>query len=80
MTLNKQKTATLLAYLHEQDSEVTRMNYAAPWISNAEYNALRQEFLDWIVGYQAGDLYGTAEDNSTFQFSGIDQFPVPPSR
>ena len=80
MTLNKQKTATLLAYLHEQDSEVTRMNYAAPWISNAEYNALRQEFLDWIVGYQANDLYGTKEDGSTFQFTNINDFPILPER
>lgn len=80
MTLNKQKTATLLAYLHQQNDEVTRMNYAAPWISNAEYAALRQEFVDWIVGYNAGDLYGTNEDNSTFQFTNIKDFPILPER
>lgn len=41
---------------------------------------LPQEFVDWIVGYNAGDLYGTNEDNSTFQFTNIKDFPILPER
>lgn len=77
MTLNKQKTALLQAYQNQVNTQVSRFMYAAPFISDTDYNALMDEIEDWLAEQSNGTLYGTNEDNSTFQFSGIDQFPRP---
>lgn len=80
MTLNKVKTDTLKSYLHQSNDEVAHMMFGTPYISDTDYAAMRSEFQSWETAYNAGNLYGTNQDNTTFQFTGIDQFPVPPQR
>lgn len=77
MTLNKQKTALLQAYQNQVNTQVSRFMYAAPFITTSDYNNLMDEIEVWLVEQSNGTLYGTNEDNSTFQFAGIDNFPRP---
>ena len=75
MTLNKAKTHLLNALICDE-----RGLYGLSVISNTDYNNICDEVEVWEAAYDANNLYGTAEDNTTFQFAGIDQFPVPPKR
>ena len=75
MTLNKAKTHLLNALICDE-----RGLYGLSVISNTDYNNLCDEVEVWEAAYDANNLYGTAEDNSNFQFSGIGQFPAPPKR
>lgn len=77
MTLSKGQTALLQSYINQTDTQVSRANFAAPYISNQAYNSLMDELGDWIDLSQTGDLNGTNENNTTFTFAGIDQFPRP---
>lgn len=77
MTLSKGQTALLQSYINQQDTQVSRANFTAPYISNGDYNNLMDALGDWIDLSQTGDLTGTNENNTTFTFSGIDQFPRP---
>lgn len=78
MILNKQKTALVNAYIHQQDTEVSRFMFAAPFITDTDYNDLMDELDECIDLSNNDELYGTNEDNSQFQFTGIDPaFPTP---
>jgi hypothetical protein len=77
MTLSKGQTALLQSYINQTDTQVSRANFAAPYIANQAYNTLMDEIGDWIDLSQTGDLNGTNENNTTFTFAGIDQFPRP---
>lgn len=78
MTLNKGQTALLLSLLHQQDDEVSRFLFAAPFISNEDYDEIESDVDTWIAASNTGNLYGTNEDNSTFQFDGIGSDPIFP--
>lgn len=77
MTLNKTQTAILLSYINQVDTQVSRANYGAPYITDQAYNALVDLLDEWVELSQTGNLIGTNEDNTTFTFAGIDQFPRP---
>lgn len=77
-TINKQKTAMLNALIHQVDTEVSRFMLAAPFISNNDYAQIYSDVSSWVTLSQSGQLYGTNEDNSTFQYDGIDQVPIYP--
>ncbi len=75
MTLNKAKTHLLNALMCDE-----RGLYGLSVISNTDYNNLCDEVETWEQAYNASNLYGTNEDNTTYQFVGIDGFPKPPKR
>lgn len=75
MTLNKAKTHLLNALICDE-----RALYGLSVIATTDYNNLCDEVGIWEQAYNADNLYGTREDNTTFQYDGIDQFPVPPKR
>lgn len=77
MILSKGQTALIQSYMHQTDTQVSRANFTAPYISNGDYNNLMDALTYWIDLSQTGDLTGTNENNTTFIFSGIDQFPRP---
>ena len=77
MTLNKQKTALFQAYQNQTDTQVSRFMFAAPFISNTDYNNLMDDLDAWVAEMNNGNLNGTKEDNTTFTLSGIDTFPRP---
>lgn len=79
-TLNKAQTKMLKAYLSDTEGNVKGFMKEAPFVSNSEYSAIQSLFADWEVAYGNNELYGTNENNTTFQFEGIDQFPIPPNR
>lgn len=75
MTLNKPKTHLLDALLCDE-----KALFGLSIISNADYNDLCDEVGVWEQAYLAGNLYGTMEDNTTFKYEGIGDFPKPPKR
>jgi hypothetical protein len=80
MTLNKQKTALLSAYKNQVNDEVSRFMYAAPFITDTDYNAIVDDLDVWIPLANAGNLTGTNENNTTFTFGGIDSDTPRPKR
>lgn len=80
VTLNKAQTKLLNAYLYDTQGYVRGFMKEAPFVSNNEYSAIQSLFAEWAVAYGNNELEGTNENNTTFQFEGIDQFPIPPSR
>jgi hypothetical protein len=80
MTLNKQKTALLSAYKNQQNDEVSRFMYAAPFITDTDYNAIVDDLDVWIPLANAGTLNGTNENNTTFVFGAIDSDTARPKR
>lgn len=75
MTLNKTKTRLLNAFICEENALLS-----LSVISDTDYNTICDEVEEWETAYNNQNLYGTAEDNTTFQFAGIDQFPRPEKR
>lgn len=79
MTLNQQQTSQLktaldaqTSYFHAQKND-TR-------ISNEQYDAWRQDFIDWQEAYAGEGLIITTPNGNTQPLSGIDQVPIPPAR
>jgi hypothetical protein len=79
MTLNKPKTHLLNAF-NLAPTDLEKALYSMPQITTGDYNDLVDEIATWKSAYDLGQLYGTNENNSTFLYDGIDQFPVPPKR
>lgn len=77
ITLSKGQTALLQSYINQVDTQVTRANYSAPYISTTDYNNLMDTLDTWVAESNNGVLIGTAENNTTFEFDGIDEFPTP---
>lgn len=75
MTLNKDKTHLFNALTCDEMALL-----GLPAISNTNYNDLCDEVGTWVAAYNADNLYGTNEDNTTFKYAGIGQTPVPPKR
>jgi hypothetical protein len=75
MTLNKAKTHLLQGLICDE-----KALYGVGVIPDTDYNNICDEVATWEAAYDASNLYGTAEDNTTFQFAGIGQFPAPPKR
>ena len=75
MTLNKQKTNTLRGLIGDE-----KCFYSAPFVSDANNDAFVDEVATWEAAYDAGNLYATHEDNTTYKVEGLDQFPSPPKR
>lgn len=82
MTLNKKQTACLRAALADQSNFLYWLHEDENIFTETIYNALRSNFLSWQSAYNENpsNLYGTNQDNSGTQFSGIDSFPIPPSK
>lgn len=76
--LSKGQTALLNAYIHQQDTEVARALFAAPFISDTDYSTMRTALLSWVTDSQTGNLTGKNEDDSTFTYSAIGSLPIPP--
>lgn len=76
ITLSKGQTALLQSYINQVDTQVTRANYSAPYISDTNYNNLVDAIEVWVEESNTGELIGTAENGGTFTFDGIDQFPI----
>lgn len=79
MILSKKDTALLKAAIDCEANLFYWMKNCSE-LSNNEYADLRANFEAWKELYDENDLFGTNANDSTFQFSGIDQFPIPPSR
>lgn len=79
MTLNQQQTSQLKTALDAQGSYFHAQQHDAR-ISNAQYAAWRQDFIDWQEAYASEGLIITMPNGNTQPLSGIDQVPVPPSR
>lgn len=80
ITLSKSQTALVQAYIHQQDNEVSRFMFAAPFISNTDYNNLMDMLDEWIIESNEGQLIGTNDNNTTFTFGGIDRDTSRPKR
>ena len=80
MVLNKKKTALLMTALDCQAGLFYWLQHETTLISNNEYDTIKGNFEAWKVAYEQDDLYVTRPDDSTELLSGIDQFPIPPSR
>lgn len=74
--LSKGQTALLQSYINQTDTQVTRANFSAPYITDTNYNNLMDAIEVWVDESNTGELIGTTESNTTFTFSGIDQFPI----
>lgn len=81
MTLNQKDTACLKTAIAIKDEFFYYLKNETA-ISNTDYEAIRAAFASWKVAYTANpsNLYGTNQNGSTYQLSGIDQFPIPPQR
>ncbi len=77
ITLSKGQTALLQSYINQVDTQVTRANFSAPYITTTDYNNLMDALDAWVAESNNGELRGTNDDNSTFTFDGIDEFPTP---
>ena len=75
MTLNKAKTHLLNGLIADE-----KALFGLTIITNNDYNKLCDEVATWEQAYNNAALNGTNDDNTTFAFDGIDQFPVPPKR
>lgn len=75
--LSKGQTALLQSYINQTDTQVGRANFSAPYITNTDYNNLMDALDTWVAESNNGVLIGTAENNTTFEFDGIDEFPTP---
>jgi hypothetical protein len=80
MTLSKTDTQLLNTALACEANLFYWMKNDTITISANSYSEIRAEFQAWKELYEDGELYGTFPNNDTFQFSGITQFPIPPSR
>lgn len=80
MTINKTKTAQLRTALADETNFFYWLRTETSAISDTEYNIMKSDFQSWKTAYDANNLTVTNADGSTEQLSGIDQFPVPPSR
>lgn len=80
MTLDKIQTAMLKAAMGCEANFFYWLEHDIPNISNNEYANIKSAFESWKDAYENEGLYGTKPDNTTFAFSGITQFPIPPSR
>ena len=78
--LNKTNTATLQTALNEEVNFFVFLKNNTVIVSDAEYDILRQNFMEWKEAYEQEGLFGTTPEGNTFEFSGIDQFPIPPQR
>ena len=78
--LSKGQTALLQSYINQTDTQVTRANFSAPYITNSDYNNLMDAIEVWVVESNEGELHGTTENNSTFTFDGIDNVDPQPKR
>ncbi len=76
ITLSKGQTALLQSYINQTDTQVSRANFSAPYISDTDYNNLMDAIELWVEESNTGELIGTTENNGTFTFDGIDQFPI----
>jgi len=75
MTLSKAKTHILNGLIGDE-----KCYFAAPFVSNADNDTLVDEVTTWETAYNAGNLYATHEDNTTYKVDGLDSFPHPPKR
>lgn len=75
--LSKGQTALIQSYINQVDTQVTRANFSAPYITNTAYNNLMDALDAWVSESNTGELRGTNENGSTFTFDGIDEFPSP---
>lgn len=80
MKLNREYTALLQIALQEEERLFYFAKKCMEFFQNAEYDTFRNYFIAWSEAYAEGDLFGTDADGNAFQFSGIDQFPIPPER
>lgn len=80
MILNKKNTALLMTALDCQAGLFYWLQHETNLIGNNEYGTIKGNFEAWKVEYESGNLYITKPDDSTELLSGIDQFPIPPSR
>ncbi len=64
------------SYINQTDTQVSRANFSAPYITTTDYNNLMDALDSWVSESNNGELRGTNDDNTTFTFSGIDQFPI----
>jgi hypothetical protein len=74
--LSKGQTALLQSYINQTDTQVSRANFSAPYITDTNYNNLVDAIEAWVLESNTGELRGTNENSTTFTFSGIDQFPI----
>ncbi len=74
--LSKGETALLQSYINQTDTQVSRANFSAPYITTTDYNNLMDALDSWVSESNNGELRGTNENNGTFTFDGIDQFPI----
>lgn len=76
MTLNLNKSRVLRGLIGDD-----RCFESAPFVDATTYDAfVDTEFPTWAAAYAAGNLYATAEDNTTYKVEGLDQFPNPPKK
>ncbi len=75
MTLNKAKTHLLQGLICDE-----KALYGVGVIPDTDYNDICDEVATWEAAYDAGNLYATHEDNTTYKVEGLDQFPSPPKR
>lgn len=80
MTLTKTQTALLVTAIESEESLFYWLKNDTVNLSNNEYANIKTAFEGWKDAYENEGLYGTKSDNTTFEFSGITQFPIPPSR
>lgn len=80
MTLNKTQTALAKTAIDAEASFFYWLKNDTTNISNNEYDSIKSDFATWADAYDNGELYGTHPNGDTFQFSGITQMPIPPSR
>ena len=74
MTINKQKTHLLNGLIGDE-----KCIFCAPFVSDNDNDAFVDEVYSWELAFDADNLYGTRDDNTTYKI-GIDQFPRPPKR
>lgn len=80
MTLNKTQTALLNVALNCKANLFYWLQNDTINVSNNEHSGIKSDFESWKDAYENEGLYGTKPDDTTFEFSGITQFPIPPSR